>query len=65
MTDRLSFDPTIFKHDVLKEKLPCGCAMSTVDDAFVFEPCSLTCEYYLYVQQQMAAKGMPAEVKRR
>lgn len=31
------------------EVLPCGCSMSTVGKTFLYEPCSLTCEYYLYM----------------
>lgn len=39
------------------EKLPCGCAMGTVGEAFVFQPHALDCQYYLYVMEQMRAQG--------
>lgn len=39
--------------------LPCGCVMDTVGDAFVYQPCSPDCQYYLYVQQQQKKKNMP------
>jgi hypothetical protein len=41
------------------QRLPCGCVMDTVGDAFVYQPCSLNCEYYLYVVQQSKKLGKP------
>lgn len=41
------------------ETLPCGCVIDTVGDAFVMQPCSPDCEYYLYAMEQAAAKGTP------
>lgn len=39
------------------QKLPCGCQFDNVGDAFVFEPCSLDCEYYLYVIEEGKRQG--------
>lgn len=39
------------------QALPCGCKMYTVKDAFVFEPHSLECEFYLYFLEQSEKLG--------
>lgn len=44
------------------EVLPCGCRLSSVNDAFVFEACSPTCEWVAYVLAQSAAQGKPAHI---
>lgn len=31
------------------EQAPCGCKWGTLNGAFVFEPCSETCDVYAYV----------------
>lgn len=36
---------------------PCGCRFGTVGDAFVFQPCSLTCDLLAYVKRETAAQG--------
>lgn len=43
----------------LLKQLPCGCQMGTVDDAFVYRPCSPTCEYWLHVRQEAKRQGKP------
>lgn len=43
-------------------RLPCGCRMGTLDDAFVFQPHDLRCKYYLYVLDQMKEQRKPVEV---
>lgn len=40
-------------------KLPCGCEMEKQGNAFMVKPCSLTCEYYLYVLEQSKRKNTP------
>lgn len=49
------------------ETLPCGCLLGSAivngEPTFVYEPCSLTCEYYLYMQQESARMGKPVEVR--
>lgn len=42
-------------------RLPCGCVFDTVGDAFVCQPCSLTCEYYRYYLASAARQGKPVE----
>ena len=41
------------------EVLPCGCGIGNVDDSFVIEPCSLTCENYLYAVAETQRQGKP------
>lgn len=41
------------------ETLPCGCQMGDKDGIFYYRPCSLLCEYYLYVLKQTAADSKP------
>jgi hypothetical protein len=48
------------------ERLPCGCVMGTeelgpdpADRVFVYEPCSLRCEFYLYVVAETRRQGKP------
>lgn len=43
----------------LRMKLPCGCEMEKQGNAFMVKPCSLTCEYYLYVLEQSKRKNTP------
>ena len=44
----------------LPTKLPCGCVMSTTDEgAFVFQPCSPTCDYYAYAIESARKQGKP------
>lgn len=53
-------DPKLVaQHDAGATTLPCGCRMSTVGDAFVFEPCSPSCEYYLYALNESKRQGKP------
>lgn len=45
-------------------KLPCGCIFGTEPlpdggNAFIYRPCSLDCQYYLYSQQAAAEQGKP------
>jgi hypothetical protein len=39
-------------------RAPCGCKFGTVDDIFVIEPCSLTCEVYAYAHTESRKRGM-------
>lgn len=41
------------------EVLPCGCGIGNVDDSFVIEPCSMTCENYLYAIAETKRQGKP------
>lgn len=41
------------------ETLDCGCRIGTVSDTFVIEPCSLTCQWYLYVVAETQRQGKP------
>jgi protein-disulfide isomerase len=41
------------------DRAPCGCVFGSVDDVFVVEPCSPTCDLYAYVVEQARKKGMP------
>jgi hypothetical protein len=34
------------------ERLPCGCVIDTVGDAFVMQPCSPDCKYYRYAMAE-------------
>ena len=47
-------------------RLPCGCQFWTEmidgEGAFVFEPCSETCEVYLYAKAEAARQGKPTTV---
>lgn len=46
-------------------RLPCGCIMSTNPlGVFTYQPCSPTCQYWLYVQEQIRERDMPTEVRR-
>lgn len=47
------------RHKPLEDQLPCGCQMGTVDDAFVFRPCSLDCKYWLYAKAEGKRQGKP------
>jgi hypothetical protein len=40
------------------ETLPCGCEMGNNGDTFYYRPCSLLCEYYLYVITESKRKGI-------
>jgi hypothetical protein len=40
-------------------KAPCGCVFGSVNDVFVIEPCSDTCEVYAYAVTESRKKGMP------
>lgn len=46
------------------ERLPCGCLMGTDEKtkAFLYEPCSLTCEYFQYVLEESKRQGKPTTV---
>lgn len=41
------------------ERLPCGCRHGLVGEAFVFEPCALDCEFYLYVLAESERQAKP------
>lgn len=45
------------------ERLPCGCQLGTdvIDGVptFLYEPCALDCEYYLYVVAESKRQGKP------
>jgi len=41
------------------ERLPCGCVVATVGDAFVMRPCSLGCEYYLFAVAETKRQDKP------
>lgn len=41
------------------DRLPCGCEMGVVNDAFVIRPCSPDCKYWRYAQQQAKAYDKP------
>lgn len=44
------------------DRLPCGCIMSTSPlGVFTFQPCSPTCRYYRYVQDQIRERDIPSE----
>lgn len=43
----------------LVERLPCGCEVENIDDAFVIRPCSLTCKYFRYAQEESRRQGKP------
>lgn len=53
--------------DCPMERLPCGCLMgnAVIDDVptFVYEPCSTSCGYYLYMVEQSKALGHPIELR--
>lgn len=38
-------------------RMPCGCVFGTIDDIFVIEPCSPTCEVYAYAHEQSRKQG--------
>lgn len=44
------------------DRLPCGCRMGTVNDVFVFEPCSLECKYARYAIAESQRQGKPVHV---
>lgn len=49
-----------------RHKLPCGCEMwdyGGQDGAFVYRPCSLTCEFYQYTLAASARQGHPIEMR--
>lgn len=41
------------------ERLPCGCEMGTVGDAFVMRPCSPDCKYWRYAKAEAERQGKP------
>lgn len=41
------------------ERLPCGCVIDTVGDAFVMMPCSPNCQYFRYAMREAARQGKP------
>ena len=41
-------------------RIDCGCEMGTVDDAFVYRPCSLLCRWYAYFTAQAREAGKPS-----
>lgn len=43
------------------ERLPCGCVIGNAGDAFVMQPCSPTCEYYLYFLAESGRQAKPVE----
>lgn len=45
------------------ERLPCGCVCGTIGDAFVYMPCSLLCEFYLYAVAESKRQGKPLITK--
>jgi len=40
-------------------RLPCGCVMDQVEETFVYQPCSVDCRYWLYVQERIEARQIP------
>lgn len=48
------------------ERLPCGCQMDQqiIDGVptFIYEPCSLDCEYYLYMLEEGKRQGKPMTI---
>lgn len=52
--------------DKLPIKAPCGCVFGTVDDVFVIEPCSETCEVYAYaVTESRKRQNVTAQIDMR
>lgn len=43
----------------MMERLPCGCQFGVVNNAFVYEPCSLDCEWYKFVLAEAQRQGKP------
>lgn len=41
------------------DRLPCGCRIGTVEDAFVMEPCSPNCPYFQYTVDEARRQGKP------
>jgi hypothetical protein len=41
------------------ERLPCGCIVGTIGDAFAIRPCRSGCRYYLFVLAEAARQGKP------
>lgn len=42
-------------------RLPCGCVIDTVGDAFVMQPCSLDCHYFRYAMAESKRQGKPVQ----
>lgn len=47
------------RSEPLEERLPCGCEMGTVGDAFVMRPCSPDCKYWRYAMAEAERAGKP------
>jgi hypothetical protein len=45
-------------------RLPCGCVIDTVGDAFVMQPCSLDCHYFRYAMDEAKRQGKPVQTIR-
>ena len=50
-------------------RLPCGCVIGDIpiglgEFAFAIRPCSLLCEYYVYVLEESRRTGKPIEARR-
>ena len=45
------------------ERLPCGCVMGNIDNAFILIPCSLLCEFYLFAMDEAKKQGTPIQTK--
>lgn len=43
----------------LTDRLPCGCEMGQVGEAFVYRPCSLDCRYYRYAMAEAERQDKP------
>lgn len=43
------------------ERLPCGCVMGSIGDAFVYIPCSVLCKFYLHAVDLAKQAGKPIE----
>lgn len=44
------------------ERAPCGCKMGTKGEAFIYEPCSPTCDLYAYAIEEARKMGKPIQV---
>lgn len=55
------------EHEGQTTVLPCGCVLTTQTlggiKTFLYAPCHLDCEYYLYAVEQSAKKSIPLAYK--
>lgn len=45
----------------MAERLPCGCIVDMVGEAFVMDPCDPDCEYYRYALEESKRQGKSVE----